>query len=310
MQDFRMETFLTVCKYLNYTKAAQELNLTQPAVSQHIRYLENFYQVQLFYHAGKKVELTRAGELLRNSALTFKHDEIYLMRMLQDTAKNTRNFAFGATLSVAEFMLPPDLERLICAYPQSHIRMEVGNTRELLSKLDAGELDFAVVEGEFPREEYEFLLYRKEPYVPVASRKKAEQYRNAEFRELLSERLILREPGSGTREILERELRRRGMTTDDFSQITELGNIGAIQAMLRANLGISFFYQVFELWRLCRIMIQDKIQFQINSQFFPCFQIFFICQFFIQCVIDYREPAIKICIKYAGQNIEGRKYIL
>lgn len=243
MQDFRMETFLTVCKYLNYTKAAQELNLTQPAVSQHIRYLENFYQVQLFYHAGKKVELTRAGELLRNSALTFKHDEIYLMRMLQDTAKNTRNFAFGATLSVAEFMLPPDLERLICAYPQSYIRMEVGNTRELLSKLDAGELDFAVVEGEFPREEYEFLLYRKEPYVPVASRKKAEQYRNAEFRELLSERLILREPGSGTREILERELRRRGMTTDDFSQITELGNIGAIQAMLRANLGISFFYQ-------------------------------------------------------------------
>lgn len=243
MQDFRMETFLTVCKYLNYTKAAQELNLTQPAVSQHIHYLENFYQVQLFYHTGKKVELTRAGELLRNSALTFKHDEIYLTRILQDTAKNTRNFAFGATLSVAEFMLPPDLERLIGAYPQSHIRMEVANTRELLSKLDAGELDFAVVEGEFPREEYEFLLYRKEPYVPVASRKKAEYYRNQPFRELLLERLILREPGSGTREILERELRRRGMTTDDFSQITELGNIGAIQAMLRADLGISFFYQ-------------------------------------------------------------------
>ncbi len=243
MQDFRMETFLTVCKYLNYTKAAQELNLTQPAVSQHIRYLENFYQVQLFYHTGKKVELTRAGELLRNSALTFKHDEIYLTRILQDTAKNTRNFAFGATLSVAEFMLPPDLERLIGAYPQSHIRMEVANTRELLSKLDAGELDFAVVEGEFPREEYEFLLYRKEPYVPVASRKKAEYYRNQPFRELLLERLILREPGSGTREILERELRRRGMTTDDFLQITELGNIGAIQAMLRADLGISFFYQ-------------------------------------------------------------------
>ena len=189
------------------------------------------------------MELTRAGELLRNSALTFKHDEIYLSRMLQDTAKNTRNFAFGATLSVAEFMLPPDLKRLICAYPQSHIRMEVANTRELLSKLDAGKLDFAVVEGEFPREEYEFLLYRKEPYIPVASRKKAEQYRNAEFRELLSERLILREPGSGTREILEQELRRRGMTTDDFLQITELGNIGAIQAMLRADLGISFFYQ-------------------------------------------------------------------
>lgn len=243
MQDFRMETFLTVCKYLNYTKAAQELNLTQPAVSQHIHYLENFYQVQLFYHTGKKVELTRAGELLRNSALTFKHDEIYLSRILQDTAKNTRNFAFGATLSVAEFMLPPDLERLIGAYPQSHIRMEVANTRELLSKLDAGKLDFAVVEGEFPREEYEFLLYRKEPYIPVASRKKAEQYHNAEFRELLSERLILREPGSGTREILEQELRRRGMTTDDFFQITELGNIGAIQAMLRADLGISFFYQ-------------------------------------------------------------------
>ena len=61
MQDFRMETFLTVCKYLNYTKAAQELNLTQPAVSQHIRYLENFYQVQLFYHAGKKSGTDQGG---------------------------------------------------------------------------------------------------------------------------------------------------------------------------------------------------------------------------------------------------------
>ena len=78
MQDFRMDTFLTVCKYMNYTKAAKELNLTQPAVSQHIHFLEQTYGVELFAHNGKRMELTRAGEILKRSALTMKHDEFHM----------------------------------------------------------------------------------------------------------------------------------------------------------------------------------------------------------------------------------------
>ena len=243
MQDFRMDTFLTVCKYMNYTKAAKELNLTQPAVSQHIHFLEQTYGVELFAHNGKRMELTRAGEILKRSALTMKHDEFHMQEKMRHAAGGVQNYAFGATLSVAEFMITEDLERFILNHPESHIRMEVANTKELLVKLDAGELDFAIVEGEFPKDEYEYLLYNQEEYVAAGNKKVAERFRGVSIKDLFTERIILREPGSGTREILENELKRRGLQVSDFANLTEIGNIGVIQKMLQAGLGVTFFYQ-------------------------------------------------------------------
>ena len=70
MLDFRMDTFLAVCQYMNYTRAAEALNITQPAVSQHIRWLEEQYEAPLFTYANKRLSLTREGELLRSMALT------------------------------------------------------------------------------------------------------------------------------------------------------------------------------------------------------------------------------------------------
>ena len=243
MQDFRMDTFLTVCKYMNYTKAAKELNLTQPAVSQHIQFLEQVYGVELFIHNGKKMEITKAGEILKRSALTMKHDEFHMQEKMRQAAGGVQNYAFGATLSVAELMITDDLERFILNHSESHIRMEVANTKELLVKLDAGELDFAIVEGEFPKDEYEYLLYSQEEYVAAGNKEVAERFRGASIKDLLTERIILREPGSGTREILENELKRRGFQVSDFVNLTEIGNIGVIQKMVQAGLGVTFFYQ-------------------------------------------------------------------
>ena len=70
MLDFRVYTFLAVCEYMNYTRAAEALHITQPAVSQHIRYLENMYQVKLFLAEGKKIHLSPAGERLLHAATT------------------------------------------------------------------------------------------------------------------------------------------------------------------------------------------------------------------------------------------------
>ena len=218
-------------------------NLTQPAVSQHIHFLEQTYGVELFAHNGKRMELTRAGEILKRSALTMKHDEFHMQEKMRHAAGGVQNYAFGATLSVAEFMITEDLERFILNHPESHIRMEVANTKELLVKLDAGELDFAIVEGEFPKDEYEYLLYSQEEYVAAGNKKVAERFRGVSIKDLFTERIILREPGSGTREILENELKRRGLQVSDFANLTEIGNIGVIQKMLQAGLGVTFFYQ-------------------------------------------------------------------
>ena len=82
MLDFRVYTFLAVCEYMNYTRAAEALHITQPAVSQHIRYLENMYQVKLFLAEGKRIHLSPAGERLLHAAITLKNDEVFLRKQM------------------------------------------------------------------------------------------------------------------------------------------------------------------------------------------------------------------------------------
>ena len=270
MQDFRMETFLAVCKFMNFTKAAEFLNLTQPAVSQHIRFLSQSYGVDLFLMEGKRLQLTEAGKILLQAALNMKHDEQHMRERMLQTKIGLNNYAFGATLSVAEFLLVEDLRAFLHRHPNSHVRMQVGNTQELLKQLEASELDFAIVEGSFPKSEYASLPYKQEDFVAVGSPAKAKQYAGASIRDLLNERVFLREPGSGTRNILEDYLEEQGLSLKNFTTQVELGNIGAIKYMLQDNLGISFCYhaaikQEEEQGVLAVIPLQDlQLNHEIN----------------------------------------------
>ena len=90
MLDFRMETFLAVCRYMNFTRAAEKLNITQPAVSQHIRFLEKHYNTKLFRYEGKKLELTEAGEILKNASLTMMHDETAMQDEMKKSGRIRR----------------------------------------------------------------------------------------------------------------------------------------------------------------------------------------------------------------------------
>lgn len=135
MLDFRVETFLAVCRHMNFTKAARELNITQPAVSHHMHYLEQAYGTALFQHNGKRLQLTEAGEILRRTLMTMKHDEQHLQKRMQQVVSGTRDYSFGATLSVAEFMINEALGRFLRLHPDSHIQMQVADTKVLLSKL-------------------------------------------------------------------------------------------------------------------------------------------------------------------------------
>mgnify|MGYP000383920229 FL=1 len=172
MLDFRVETFLAVCRHMNFTKAARELNITQPAVSHHMHYLEQAYGTALFQHNGKRLQLTEAGEILRRTLMTMKHDEQHLQKRMQQVVSGTRDYSFGATLSVAEFMINEALGRFLRLHPDSHIQMQVADTKVLLSKLDSGELDFAVVEGDFPKAEYDFFVFGTEEYVAAGDPEK------------------------------------------------------------------------------------------------------------------------------------------
>ena len=210
MLDFRTETFLCVCRHMNFTKAASELGITQPAVSQHIHYLEDYYHARLFAMNGKKLSLTRQGEHLRRALITIRDDEALLRKELQEIAGRTKPLAIGATMTVGEYLLPLPLSRFIKAHPEKTLKLTLENTWILQKLLDSGELDVAVVEGHFPSGAYEFRTWKRLRFIPVAAAGHPFPRRELTLEDLFSETLLLREPGSGTREILIQYLKQIG----------------------------------------------------------------------------------------------------
>lgn len=243
MLDFRINTFLTVCRLMNFTKAAEELCITQPAVSQHIKFLEESYNTKLFQYEGKKISLTSTGRLLYQTALTMKHDESFLKEKILEKANGISSIKFGATLTIGEFILPIKLINFLNKNKNMKITMIVENTSELLSKLDEGSIDFALVEGYFIKNNYDYAVYSKENYICVSGSNYEFKKKPHALEDLLEETLILREKGSGTRDIFEKNLERQNLSISDFSKVIEIGNIEAIKKLVINNMGITSLYE-------------------------------------------------------------------
>lgn len=243
MIDFRIETFLTVCKYMNFTKASQELNITQPAVSQHIRYLEEYYNTKLFSYNNKKISLTTTGTMLRNAAITMKHDEQYLKKTLLEKNKHQNKLNIGVTLTVGEYMIASRVASYSRQNPQTPISIVVDNTKELLEALNEGTIDCAIVEGNFPKHEYDFEVMRKENLIAVCSAGHQFKKFPTSLEDLLDETIITRERGSGGREILVQNLKGKNLMIQDFQNIIEVNNIGTIKLLAMEDCGIAFLYE-------------------------------------------------------------------
>ena len=170
MQDFRVETFLTVCRTMNYTRAAKALNITQPAVSQHIAHLEKAYGARLFDYRGKRLTLTEAGELVRSTLSTMDHDERLLRERVAAAVSGARiDMSVGMTLTAGEYLVAAPLADYLAKRPDIRATVRSGGTRELLALLEAGEIDCAFVEGMFDRSAYECDVYRRERLVCVCA---------------------------------------------------------------------------------------------------------------------------------------------
>ena len=244
MLDFRIKTFLCVCQTMNYTQAAKLLNITQPAVSQHIRFLEDYYQIKAFRYANKKLELTAAGRILYERCKTMENDEVALSAELLSSQSGIRTLSLGVTMTVGEYAIISPLAAYQLAHPGINIQLRFGNTQELLAQLTAGRIQMALVEGYFPPQDYFCRPYSTEPYIGVcASSHVFPSGEPATFHDLLGERLLLREKGSGTREILERNLALHGLKTTDFIHNMEVENMHTIIGLLTHDCGISFLYR-------------------------------------------------------------------
>lgn len=240
----RLETFLCVCQTMNFTRAAEQLNLTQPAVSQHIRFLEKQYGMPLFIHDGRRLCLTPAGKVLRSAVSVMRNDEAEVRRRMQTAEAPSQQLFFGVTMTIGEYAVTQPLAAYCKRHPEKNIKVVFGNTKELLELLEQGQLDFALVEGYYPANQFDHMPYSTEAFVPVcaASHQFAREPRR--LRDLLCERLIVREPGSGTRNILERNLALQDLTITDFAHYIQVGNMHTIIGLMCQDCGITFLYRI------------------------------------------------------------------
>lgn len=245
MLDHRIKTFLTVCQTLNYTKAAEELHITQPAVSQHIRYLEERYEVRLFRYENRKLTLTDEGQIFRDRLLLMENDEARIQREMKACHTDALSLSLGVTMTIGEYAIGKPLARLLRKHPDWNIRVVYGNTEKLLSDLRSGSIDLGLVEGYYPEDKFAHRTFSRQPFVGVcASRHVFAEKDVRVMKDLVKERIILREPGSGTREILERNLAVQGLRISDFRSSMEVGNMHPINSLLENDCGISFLYRI------------------------------------------------------------------
>lgn len=252
MLDYRATTFLTVCRCGGYTKAAAELHISQPAVSQHIRQLEQHYGCALFERKGRAIRPTHAGNLLFRRLDALNQDEARIEREVSSVAAGSNPDAetlnFGCTKTIGDYVAPKLIAHHLVDRRQTHVRMFSGNTDALVQRILDGDIDFALVEGSFDRENFDSALLSHESYIAVAQAGSAADtpagHRPASIDDLLGFQLILREKGSGTRQIIEHLLAARGLAVTDFKGTLELGTISAIKACVEAGVGITFLYRI------------------------------------------------------------------
>lgn len=240
MLDPRWNTFLVLCETMNYTRAAEQLCLTQPAVTHHIHYLEDHYGCRLFSYEGKILRLTEAGMRLRE----FTRSMAYNSKKAEATmaAPAPISLRVGASKTIGEYVIAPRVERFLRSQPEASFSLLVDNTQVLLRALEAGQLDFALVEGFFDRSRYDAQLCRQEAFFGVCAPQHRLAGRAVPLDEITGERLILREPGSGTRAIFEEALHRQNYTLDSFPSVVTISDFSTIKSLVADGLGLSFLY--------------------------------------------------------------------
>lgn len=239
MLDYRILTFLKLCETMNYRITAEELNMTQPAVTQHIHYLEEEYKCKLFIYNRKKLEKTNQAILLEEYARSAYYNEIYLKRKIK--SENKIKINIGATKTIGEFVIGEKIKKLV-KNEKYDISLTIDNTEKLIKLMELNKLDFILVEGIFNKDKYGYKLYKKDEFIGICSKNHKFNGKSIKFEELFEEDIIIREEGSGTRGIFEQFLSENSFSLEFFKKKITINNFNLIKELVSANCGISFVY--------------------------------------------------------------------
>ena len=240
MLDYRVLTFLTLYDEMNYRRTAEKLNMTQPGVTQHIHYLENYYAVKLFEYDGRHHFRTKSAERLKRFFDSVKAEETDIRESF--VPDNTVHITVGATKTIGEFVIVPEI-RAFLEKPNNNLDLIVDNTEVLLRMLEKAEIDFAVIEGVFDKSKYGYQLYKKESFVGVCAKKHRFAGKAVTLEDIFSEDIVVRELFSGTRTLLHNAITDRGFSLDSFKRCITVSNFSVICDLVANNGAITFAYE-------------------------------------------------------------------
>lgn len=237
MSDFRLKVFRSVAKNLSFTKASQELFVSQPAITKHIQELESAYQARLFDRQGSKISLTEAGKLLQEHCDRILEDYKrleYEMHLLHN--EYIGELRLGASTTIAQYVLPPLLASFIGKFPQVNFSMMNGNSREIEAALQEHRIDLGLVEGVFRLPNLKYTTFLEDELVAVVRTKsKLSLPEEISPEDLLNIPLVLRERGSGTLDLIERALGQRGIKLSSLQVLMYLGSTESIKLFLEST---------------------------------------------------------------------------
>lgn len=240
MLDPRLNTLLKVSQTGSFTRAAEQLSLTQPAVSQHIKQLENELNAKLFIRADKSLKLTREGEIAVKYAKRMNALCQSLLQSIRDEKAHATRMTVGITHTSESNLVAEVLARYCNVNGDICITIISDTINNLYEKLKTYEIDLAIVEGKAPGAGFNSILLDTDCLVlAVSNNNRLAQNSMVTIDELKKEKLILRLPDSGTRNLFIAHLESQNMSIDEFNVILEVNNIATIKDLIRRDFGVS-----------------------------------------------------------------------
>ncbi|MEI6125695.1 MAG: selenium metabolism-associated LysR family transcriptional regulator [Pseudomonadota bacterium] len=237
----RLKIFVKIAELKSFSKAALELYLTQPTVSQHISSLEVYFGLPLFDRTGREVTLTGAGEILYRYAcqiVTLQKEAEQSLNHFLD--KKTGHLIIGASTIPGEYILPELLGLFKKLYPLINITLKIGDTEAIIHSLLDRTIELGVVGARIKDDRLHYSRLCDDELVLIVPQKHPWWNRKEiNLRELLEEPFVMRERGSGTRISIEKRLREEGIGPDELRVAAEVGSTTAVKESVRARLGIS-----------------------------------------------------------------------
>ncbi len=239
--NFRDLVFLSVAENLSFSGAAEELLISQPAVTNHIKELESKYQLALFDRKGNRIYLTKAGKLLYNHLKVIRQQYRNLETEIGEINNSQKgSLRIGASSTISQYVIPKVLAAFHKRYPKIELYLFNGNSFEMEQKLLSNEVDIALVENDSSKVNIRYLNFLDDELVAVTSKEsvyaKQKLLSLADIQEIP---LILREKGSGTLEVVQKVLKQQHIILDKLNIVIHLGSTEAIKNFLTDFDGIA-----------------------------------------------------------------------